>query len=213
MLSPIVDVFRGALFALAHWTGGSLGGAIVVAAAALRIVMMPLSLRAARRRFAREARLRVLAPAMAELQRRHAGQPAALAAAVRQLHQRHGVSLVDRASFVESLLQFPAAAALYSAIRGLPRGAARFLWMSDLVPPDRGLALLTAFVSAGATWMATSSGESGRAAQLAPIMTAAVTFAILSHLSAGVALYSLTNSVVGGVEQALARRMLRDGAP
>ena len=46
MPSTVVDLFRGALFALAHWCGGSFGAAIVVAGVALRVVMLPVSLRA-----------------------------------------------------------------------------------------------------------------------------------------------------------------------
>lgn len=209
LVSTIVDLFRGALFALAHWCGGSFGAAIVVAAVALRVVLLPLSLRAARRRLVRQAQMRKLAPELAELKRRFAGRSDKLADAVRRLHDRHGVPLVDRASFFDSLLVFPPAAALYSAIRALPRGAGRFLWMTDLVTPDRALAALAAVVSAGVAWTASTMGEAGRAAQLAPIIAAAFTFAVLSHISAGVALYSLTNSVIGGAEQALARRMLK----
>jgi membrane protein insertase Oxa1/YidC/SpoIIIJ len=157
--------------------------------------------------------MRALVPELAAIQRRHRGQPQALSAAVSALYDSHGVSLVDRASFVDSLVLFPPAAALYSAIRAVPRGLGRFLWIPDLVTPDRALAAIAAVVSGGIAWAATSSGESGRAAQLAPIISAAITFAILSHISAGVALYSLTNSVLGGAEQALARRMLRVESP
>ena len=213
MLSPIADLSRAALFALAHWCGGSFGAAVVVAALGLRVVMLPLSLRAARRRLIREAQLRALAPELDRLRTRHAGKPQALAAAVQRLHAERGVPLVDRASFVDSLLQFPPAAALYSAVRALPRGTGPFLWMSDLVTPDRALAASAAAVAAGLAWISTTSGDSGRVAQLAPLITAAVTFAILSHLSAGIALYSLTSSVISGAEQAVARRMLRHETP
>jgi YidC/Oxa1 family membrane protein insertase len=208
LLSTIVDLFRAALFALAHWCGGSFGAAIVVGAVALRVAMLPVSLGATRRRLLREAKLRALAPELAALERRYAGRPAALGPEVRRLYERHGVRLFDPRAFVDSLLQFPPVAALYAAVRGLPRGVGRFLWMTDLVSPDRGLAALAALVSAAVAWVATTSGESGRAAQLAPIITAAITFGILSHISAGVALYSVTSSVIGATEQALARRML-----
>jgi hypothetical protein len=42
-LSTIVDLFRGGLFALAHWCGGSFVAAIVVAAVGLRVLMLPWS--------------------------------------------------------------------------------------------------------------------------------------------------------------------------
>jgi YidC/Oxa1 family membrane protein insertase len=207
MLSPIVDLFRAALFGVAHVFGGSLGAAIVASAVALRVVMLPLSLGAAKRRLVREAKLRALAPKVAELKRRHAGRPGAFEAATRRLHEAHSVPLFDARSLVDSLLQFPPAAALYSAVRALPRGV-RFLWVTDLTAPDRALALVAAFVSATVTWFATTTGDANRAAQIAPILTAVMTYVILSHFSAGVALYSLASSVIGATEQALARRML-----
>ncbi len=213
MPSTIVDLFRGALFALAHWCGGSVGVAIVVAGVGLRVLMLPVSLRATRRRLVRAARLRALAPELAALQRRYAGRPGQLAAATQRLYHERGVALVDRGSIVDSLFLFPPAAALYSAIRAVPRGVGRFLWMSDLVTPDRLLAAIAALASAAIAWGASTSGDSPRAAQLAPLIGAVLTFAILSHISAGVALYSLTTSVIGGAEQALARRLLERETP
>jgi membrane protein insertase Oxa1/YidC/SpoIIIJ len=187
--------------------------AIVLAGVAVRVALLPLSVRAARRRLVREAQMRALAPELARLKQRHAGKPEALAVAVQRLHEQRGVPLFDRASFFDSLIQFPPAAALYSAVRSLPKGMGRFLWVSDLVMPDRALALLAAIVTGGVAWAATTSAGAGRGAQLAPLVTVAVTFAILSHLSAGVALYSLTSSMIGGAEHALARRMLRHETP
>lgn len=214
MPSTIVDLFRGALFALAHWCGGSFGTAIVVAGVGLRVLMLPVSLRAARRHLVRQAQLRAIAPELAALNRRHARERDKLAAATQRLYDERGIALVDRASLVDSLLLYPPAMALYSAIRAVPRGVGRFLWMSDLVTPDRMLATIAALVSAGFAWMAVStSGDSGRASQFVPIMGAVITFAILSHISAGVALYSLTTTLIGGAERALARRTLRHPAP
>jgi membrane protein insertase Oxa1/YidC/SpoIIIJ len=214
MPSTIVDLFRGALFALAHWCGGSFGTAIIVAGVGLRILTLPISLRAARRNLVRQAQLRAIAPELAALKRRYAGELDKLAVATQRLYEERGIALVDRASLVDSLLLYPPAAALYATIRAVPRGVGRFLWMSDLATPDRMLATIAAFVSAAIAWAAVStSGDSGRAAQFAPIVGALITFAILSHISAGVALYSITTSLIGGAEQALARRTLRQQAP
>jgi len=210
MLSSILlDLARAGLFAVAHWCGGSVGAAIVVASAALRIVMLPVSVRATRRRLEREATLRALGPELAGLQRRYANRPRELWAATRRLHEARGLSGLDRRSLVDSLLQFPPAAVLYSAIRALPPGAGGLLWMRDLVSPDRALAALAAIATAAPAWGSAAGGEGGRIAPLAPLVVSAViTFAILSHLSAGVALYSVTNSAIGAAEQAVVRRHL-----
>jgi len=209
MLSTVLDLARAGLFALAHWCGGSAGAAIVVASVALRIVMLPVSVRATRRRLEREAKLRALGPEIAALRRRHASRPRELWAATRRLHEAHGLSGIDSGALAASLLQFPPAAALYSAIRSLPRGTAGLFWVRDLVSPDRALAAVAAVVTAAAAWGSAAGADGGRIAQIAPLVVSAViTFAILSHLSAGVALYSVTNSVIGAAEQAAVRRNL-----
>ncbi len=51
--SSVIDVVRGSLFVLAHWCGGSFGAAIIVASMVTRLALLPLTLRAARRRHKR----------------------------------------------------------------------------------------------------------------------------------------------------------------
>ena len=48
--SSLMDVVRASLFVVAHWCGGSFGAAIVVTSIATRLVLLPLTLRATRRR-------------------------------------------------------------------------------------------------------------------------------------------------------------------
>src|SRR6185436_8192598 len=113
----------------------------------------------------------------------------------------------DRRSLIDGLLQFPPAAALYSAIGKGVSGS--FLWMANLVTPDRGLATLAAAIAAGVAWLSAGSSADRQTVQWIPIaITTVVTFLILSHLSAGVAVYSVTNSIVSGIEQAIVRRTL-----
>ena len=52
--SGLIEILRGSLFVLAHWCGGSLGTAIIVASVAMRVALLPLTLGAARRRLIRE---------------------------------------------------------------------------------------------------------------------------------------------------------------
>src|SRR3954471_18937519 len=124
--SNLIDVLRGSLFVLAHWCGGSLGGAILLASAATRVAMLPLTLPATRRRLARELTMRELAPRLAELKRVHAHAPEALLAATQKLHEAHGVSVFDRQGMRDALVQFPPAAALYAAVRGAAERAGGF---------------------------------------------------------------------------------------
>ena len=177
----VIDVVRGLLFVLAHWCGGSFGLAIIIASCAARIVMLPLTLAAARRRLVR-VRDKVVAP--------------------------------DRRMVLDALVQFPPAAALYTAVRGAGSAAGGFLWIANLAKPDRLIAMVAGLTTAGVAWAAMTAPAGGRVAQIAPLLLpAAVTFLILSHFSAGVAVYSITNSLIGAAERSVAARTLPAARP
>ena len=179
--SMVVDVLRAGLFSLAHFCGGSMGLAIVVASLALRAAWLPFSIRAARRRIA--------------------------------------VSSVKAAPGFASLAQLPVALGFYAAIRDVGERAGGFLWVRNLARPDRALALFGALVAGGLSWLSASaqtlngapagSAARGVALGVSLLLTAGVTLAVLSHMSAGVAVYSITSSLAGFGEQRLVARLTR----
>jgi membrane protein insertase Oxa1/YidC/SpoIIIJ len=148
----------------------------------------------------------VLASATARL----AILPLTLPAMRRNLDRaRNKVTTPDPRALLDGLIQFPPAVALYSAIRAAGAAAGGFLWIANLAKPDRLLTLVAALTSAGvALTMAAPGGP--RAAHLVPmIMSGLITLVVVSHLSAGVAVYSITNSLIGAVERSIAARGLR----
>ena len=181
-----VDLLRGGLFSLAHFCGGSMGLAIVVASLAFRAIMLPLSIRAARRQ--------VAAPKAKDV------------------------------PSLAGLAQLPLAVALYAAIRNVGERAGGFLWVKSLARPDRSLAILGAVVAGGLSWLAgsaqtlnaapTGSVSRGVAIAISAVLTVGLTVAFLSHMSAGVAVYSITSSVAGFGERRLIARFTskRNGA-
>jgi YidC/Oxa1 family membrane protein insertase len=206
-MSPI-ELLRSSLFVLAHWFGGSFGAAIVAVSIVLRVAMLPITLPATRRRLVREQKLRDLAPEIAGLKTRFAKQPERLLAATQELYEAKGVSPLDPRALLDSLLGMPPGVLLYSVI-GRLRDVGGFLWIPNLVTPDRALAVVAGGVAAGIAWLSSRSPEASQAARLLPLALAGtITYLFLSHLSAGVALYSLTNSVIAAVEQGVARRTL-----
>lgn len=210
--SNVIDVARGALFVLAHWFGGSLGAAIFVSAATLRVALMPLTLPAARRRIVRERALRDLAPALEQIKRRHPKRPDLVASDTRELYRAHGISLFDRRDLVGSILPFPPAAALYAAIRSsaAQHAGEGFLWVHSLARPDRMLTIAAAAVTALAARGSGTVPHADPGAQVVPMLLAgAVTFAVLSHFSAGLALYSIANSGIAGLERMIAARPMK----
>ncbi len=119
--------------------------------------------------------------------------------------------MLDRAGFRDAALQIPPASALYAAVRAIPRGAGRLFWVADITSPSSAFAIVAAIVSAVVVW-ATAASQGPRAAQVVPaVVSAAITLVILWHLSAGIALYSVVNSIFGGLETSLARRLVRSG--
>jgi len=208
--SNLIDVLRGSLFVLAHWCGGSFGAAILIASAVMRVALLPLTLPATRRRLIREQKMRELAPRLAALNRRYADKPGALFTATQQLQEAHGVSMFDRRAMLDSFVSLPPAAALYSAVRGATARAGGFLWVADLAKPDRLMAVVAGVIAGVTAWSSSSTPAASPGAQLLPVVVAtAVTFLVLSHLSVGVALYSVSNSIIGAVERAIAARTLR----
>lgn len=212
--SNLIDVLRGSLFVLSHWLGGSFGGAILVASAAMRIALLPITLPATRRRLVRERKMRELAPKLADLKRLHDGKPEALFAATQRLHDAHGVPMLDSRGMRDALVALPPAAALYSAVRGAAERVGGFLWVGDLAKPDRGLAAVAGAVTAAIAWASMPGPGPKNVSQIIPILvTTAITFLMLSHFSAGVAIYSVSNSVIGAAERAIASRSLRSSTP
>ena len=208
--SGVVEILRGSLFALAHVCGGSFGAAILLASAAMRVALVPITFAATRRRLIQEQRLREIAPQAEALKKRFARQPDELALAIQKLRADNGIPIVDRKSVLSGLASFPPGAALYAAVRAAASSAGGFLWIADLAKPDRLVAVAASVLAGLLAWATASHGDAKPASQLMPvIVTATISLVVLWHLSAGVALYSVSSSVVGAVERAIAHRTLR----
>jgi YidC/Oxa1 family membrane protein insertase len=108
--------------------GTAAAAAIVVCTAAARLLVLPLSVSALRGQAA-QARL---APRVAELRKRHAGDPQRLQAEVTALYRREGTSML--AGYLPVLLQIPFFTVLYLLFRS-PRigGTANGLLRHDLL--------------------------------------------------------------------------------
>src|SRR5690348_14732320 len=124
--SGVVEILRGSLFALAHWCGGSFGAAILLASAAMRVALVPITFSATRRRLIQERKLRAIAPQIEALKTRYA-KPEEFAVARQKLCAENGVAFFDRGSMLSSLASFPPGAALYAAVRAAASKAGGFL--------------------------------------------------------------------------------------
>ncbi len=196
----VVDLTRALVFAAAHLCGNSLGGGIVAFSLVVRVALLPLALRVARRQLEHQARLKALEPEMATLRKLHGTRGAALAEATLALHRRHDISLMPRGTVTPMLIQAPIGAAVYGAIANGVGRQVRFLWISDLARPDAFIAAGAAFLAGAATAAVPSAGR------IATLVSTAITFALAWRLSASVGLYWFAANGVGLVQSLIVRR-------
>src|SRR5256886_7149918 len=82
------DFFRAAIFAAAQVFGGSLGAGIIAVSLGVRLALLPLTIRLARRALAQQAILARLQPKLQRLQRRYRNDPAARLQRPQALYRR-----------------------------------------------------------------------------------------------------------------------------
>jgi YidC/Oxa1 family membrane protein insertase len=210
ILSGLTGLFRVALFGLAHVWGGSMGAAILTLSLLVRLALLPLTLRMAKRARRLAAAQKSLAPSVERLRKRWKADPVRLNTELAKLYRRAGVRPVRDSGLFGGLAQLPFVAALYSVIRQGLGGAGRFLWIGDLARPDRVLALGAAALAAMAVTAAPGTAGAS-AARVGAIISALFTFVVLTRLAAGVGLYWTASSLVGiGQGLLLKRGVARD---
>lgn len=187
MWEAAVTAVQACIFTLGHLTG-SLGHGILLTALALRLALLPLSIRLARRARRTQLRLAKLRPELEQLQARYQGDPGRLSQETLALYRRHGLSPVDGKQLVGGLLQLPPLSAMYAALRtGLGSGAA-YGWILDLARPDMGLVALAAGVAGLGVLLGAPMGAA-KGPQLVGVLLAVVmTGGFLLHASAAMGL-------------------------
>ena len=207
--SDLIEMLRAVIFGVAQVTNGRIGVAVVLVTLAVRLALLPLTLRLARRGLAHQRRLVELRPELERVRRRYANDPAGQMRATAAFFRNRGVKQVDAAALAGALAQAPVFAALYSALRrGLGAGV-RFLWIPDTSLANTLLTLVVGGVTA-ASIAAAPTAEPGRTAPLVSlILTAGLTIWFLSSSSALFALSAGTGSAVQVFQGLLLRRETR----
>ena len=151
MWESFVELLRATIFSTAHLFGGSLGGGIIFVSAGVRLALLPLTLRLARRDREHQARIATLKPQIDALQRRYAKDPRRVMAETRALYQQHDIRLMRPSSLIGIAIQIPLLSGLLAAVRKGLGAKVRFLWIPDLARPE-GTVLLG--VTALSAWVA-----------------------------------------------------------
>ena len=199
--SFVVDAVRALVFAVAHLFGNSVGSGILAVSVLVRLALLPLTLRAARRAIEHQARIAALTPELERLRQKFGDDRAGLAEATMRLYRDRGIGVLPQGTLVSTLVQLPIRAALYHAFaRGLGPKLG-FLWVGDLARPDAILAGVAASLAGLAAGLSTTSSHRSAVA-----MSATITLIIAWRLSASVALYWIASSGVGAVQALVVRR-------
>jgi YidC/Oxa1 family membrane protein insertase len=198
----VVDALRALLFAVAHLTGGSVGGSILVVSTIIRIALLPVTIRMARRAREHQDALDRLQPQLERLRRRYANDEKRMLEETLALRRQHGVGVLPRGTFAAMLIQAPVYGALYRAIASSARSIGGFLWIRDLTGPDVVVAGIAAALAAAGAKLDASPSSASRAW----IAAAAITFVFAWRLASGVGLYWVASSAVGVGQSLVLRR-------
>lgn len=203
--SDLVDLLRATILGVAQVCNGSVGGAVILVSFAIRLALLPLTLRLARRAREHQRRLAELKPELDRVQRRYANDPAGLWRETARVYRNRGVSPMDSRGMLGGLAQAPLFIALYSALRrGL--GEARFLWIANTSVANGVLTMFVAVLT-GIALATSPAPESARNAQImTAVMIAVMTMWFLGSTSALFALSTGTGSLVGILQGLILRR-------
>lgn len=199
-----VQLMTQAVVALTGVYGGSVGLAVVTLSLAVRLALLPLSLRLARRGREQRERLAKLKPELDALKDRLASQPERLAQETLALYRAHGVAPVDGRGLLALLAQIPFVGGLLSALGQGRIAAGSFLWVADLARPDVLLLALVAALSGAGTALNPDLPREGRT--LLVLLPTALSVLFLWRASAALGLYWAASSGVGVLQAALLRR-------
>lgn len=197
----MTHLVQTAITLLAAATGGSIGLAIITVSIALRIALLPLTIRIARRAEEQRAILEQIQPEIARLKAQYRSEPERLSTETLALYRKHGAQPFDLQTIGLVLLQLPIVSTLYSAIRTLGAGRG-FLWIADLAKPDFLLVAITGLL----TYLTSLLGTSKDVQRGAAVISTAITVAILWRLSAAVGLYWASSTAIGAVQTMWLRR-------
>jgi YidC/Oxa1 family membrane protein insertase len=188
---------------LASLFDGSMGWAILCLALAVRLLLLPLTLRLSRRMLANQQKMKALAPQVEAIRARLKDKPQEAFAAVSALYKDHGVQLFDRSSLVGALVQLPVFGLLYRTVSNASAGSGPFLWMKSLASPDAALTAIVLLLTGVAAYYFPSASEP---AMLMVALQVAIMAFMLWKLSAGLGLYWAASSGVNVLQTVVLRR-------
>jgi YidC/Oxa1 family membrane protein insertase len=170
----------------------------------VRLALLPFTLRLAHRALDVQSALKKLEPELSKIRKTHQDDPKRIWEETARLHQQHGIKVVQASSILGMLVQVPLFLGLFAAVQRGLSGRGQFLWIKDLMKSDPLLACVCAALTGLSISLGSNIPESQRT--MAIILPAGLTLLFLWRISSGVAIYSLSSSLVGVLQSLLLRR-------
>lgn len=207
MWTAFVELIRITIFSAAHVCAGSLGAGVVCVSIALRLALLPLTLRLARAARDKQERIATLKPQLDALQKRHATDPARLMRETQAIYAQNGIRFMSLEGVAGLVVQAPLLSGLFAAVRGGLGARVPFLWIGDLARPDGWLVGLVALL-AGAMFAIPrqQSSPGAPSASAMVVLSIVATLVFIWTASSAVALSVGAGSLVSGVQGVLLAR-------
>jgi YidC/Oxa1 family membrane protein insertase len=209
MWHAFVELIRAGIFAAAQVCGGSIGGGVLAVSLTLRLGLLPLTLRMARRARAQQAVLAGLKPELDRLRRRYEKNPARLLEETQAVYRRHGIRMFAPSSMLGLALQMPLLSGLFAAVRSGLGQRVRFLWIADLAGRNLALVLIVAALSGVAAALTPNPAAQQGLVVGMSALAALVTVGVLWSASSAVVLSVGAGSAVGVLQSILLARDAR----
>lgn len=207
MWTAFVELIRITIFSAAHGCAGSLGAGVVCVSIALRLALLPLTLRLARAARDKQERIATLKPQLDALQKRHAADPARLMRETQAIYAQNGIRFMSLEGVVGLLVQAPLLSGLFAAVRSGLGARVPFLWIGDLARPDGWLVGLVALLAGAMFAIPRQQPPPGAPSASAMVVLGVVaTLVFIWTASSAVALSVGAGSLVSGVQGLLLAR-------
>ncbi len=207
----IVELFRALLFGVSHVCGGSIGLAILACSLLLRLALLPLTLRYARRAVAQRRILERIQPELKALQQLYPKDPVRVYRETQALQRASGLRTLDVGSLLVGFAQLPIVLAFYGVVRQGLGSARRFLWIGDLARPDAWLAIGVSVLTSAAL-LAAPATAGPVATRVMAVLAGVVTFLVMAKFASAVGLYWVASSGVALLQGGMLRRAHAHGA-
>src|ERR1051325_4996158 len=189
-----MNEFLIGLLACLNQSLGGLGWAIIILSLGVRVALLPLTIKLARRARRNQEIMQALQPEIEELKKRFEKKPDRFFEELRKLYRKHGCNPFDIPALLAGFVQIPIFGILYSSIRSSLSSSSAFLWIKNLASPDFLLTLLILSLTGLSVYLMPSASTQVRYALI--VMQVMITFFIVWKLAAGLSLYWVSSGAV-----------------